>query len=132
VEVNPRFILCYLDILQHLANDKPNTNGTTIHMTSNCSQNLKWFEKYVSIAKVFDNAHVTASYHREYVNDKPKMELFADKLRYLIENGVNTTINMVMVPQWFDMLYDEALYFHNRGINVTLKPQSDPNAKICG
>jgi hypothetical protein len=32
------------------------------------------------------------------------------------------------VPKWFDELYDESLYFHNRGINVTLKPQSDPTA----
>ena len=126
----PTFHPGYLDILQHLADDIPNTNGTSIHMTSNCSQNLKWFEKYVKVALLFDNAHVTASYHREYVNNKPKMELFADKLRYLIESGINTTINMVMVPEWFDMLYEESLYFHNRGINVTLKPQSDPNARF--
>jgi len=33
-----------------------------------------------------------------------------------------------MVPQWFNELYDESLYFHNRGINVTLKPMSDPTA----
>lgn len=126
----PTFHPGYLDILQHLADDISNTNSTTIHMTSNCSQNLKWFEKYVAIANVFNNAHVTASYHREYVNNTDKMKLFGDKLRYLIENGVNTTINMVMVPQWFDMLYEEALYFHNRGINVTLKPQSDTNARF--
>ena len=35
-----------------------------------------------------------------------------------------------MVPEWFDRDYDNALYFHDRGINVTLKPQSDPTASI--
>ena len=35
---------------------------------------------------------------------------------------------MVMVPEAFDMYYDNALFFHNQGINVTLKPQSDPTA----
>ena len=33
-----------------------------------------------------------------------------------------------MVPEWFDTLYAEAEYFLSRGINVTLKPQSDPTA----
>jgi hypothetical protein len=33
-----------------------------------------------------------------------------------------------MVPEWFDTLYAEAEYFLGRGINVTLKPQSDPTA----
>ncbi len=35
-----------------------------------------------------------------------------------------------MVPEWFDILWDEALYFHERKINVTLKPQSDPTANF--
>jgi len=33
-----------------------------------------------------------------------------------------------MVPEWFDRDWENALYLHNRGINVTLKPQSDPTA----
>lgn len=79
---------------------------------------------------MFHKAMVTASYHREYINTPDKMKEFADKLEFLQEWDVNVTINMVMVPEWFDKLYDEALYFHNRGINVTLKPQSDPKASF--
>ena len=37
---------------------------------------------------------------------------------------------MVMVSEFFDEFYDEALYFHDRDINVTLKPQSDPTASF--
>jgi hypothetical protein len=56
------------------------------------------------------------------------MQEFADKLIFCQENDVQVTINMVMVPEWFDRDYENALFFHNQGINVTLKPQSDPTA----
>ncbi|CAB5220778.1 Radical_SAM domain containing protein [uncultured Caudovirales phage] len=124
----PTFHPGYLDILQHLSDDIENTNYTSIHMTTNLSQNLKWFEKYVAVSSKLHKAMVTASYHREYVNSHEKRVLFADKLEFLQQYDVNVTINMVMVPEWFDQIYEEALYFHSRGINVTLKPQSDPKA----
>ena len=124
----PTFHPGYLDILKHLADDVDNTNYTSVHMTSNCSRNLKWFEQYVDTASRFHRASITASYHREHVNTKEKREQFADKLCFVQEHDVQVTINQVMVPQWFNELYDESLYFHNRGINVTLKPMSDPTA----
>ena len=124
----PTFHPGYLDILQHLADDTPNTNYTSVHMTSNCSRNMKWFEQYVKAVAPFHRASITASYHREHVNTQEKREQFADKLCFVQEHDVQVTINQVMVPEWFDELYDESLYFHNRGINVTLKPQSDPTA----
>ena len=124
----PTFHPGYLDILQHLANDTSNTNYTSVHMTSNCSRNMKWFEQYVQAVAPFHRASITASYHREHVNSQEKREQFADKLCFVQEHDVQVTINQVMVPEWFDELYEESLYFHNRGINVTLKPQSDPTA----
>jgi hypothetical protein len=56
------------------------------------------------------------------------MQEFADKLILCQQHDVQVTINMVMVPEWFDRDYDNALFFHEQGINVTLKPQSDPTA----
>ena len=124
----PTFHPGYLDILQHLADDVANTNYTSVHMTSNCSRNMKWFEQYVKTVAPFHRASITASYHREHVNTQEKRAEFADKLCFAQEWDVQVTINQVMVPEWFDELYEESLYFHNRGINVTLKPQSDPTA----
>ncbi len=124
----PTFHPGYLDILKHLADDVVNTNYTSVHMTSNCSRNMKWFEQYVKTVAPFHRASITASYHREHVNTQEKRERFADKLCFAQEHDVQVTINQVMVPEWFDELYEESLYFHNRGINVTLKPQSDPTA----
>jgi len=124
----PTFHPGYLDILSHLASDVANTNYTSVHMTSNCSRNMKWFEDYVKTVAPFHRASITASYHREHVNTQKKREQFADKLCFAQEWDVQVTINQVMVPEWFDELWEESLYFHNRGINVTLKPQSDPTA----
>ena len=124
----PTFHPGYLDMMKHLADDVHNTNYTSVHMTSNCSRNMKWFETYVEHASKFHRASITASYHREHVNSQEKREQFADKLCFVQEHDVQVTINQVMVPEWFEELWEESLYFHERGINVTLKPQSDPTA----
>jgi len=113
----------YLDILDHLSKDMG--NYTSIHMTTNLSRSLKWFGSYLNRAVKFDRASITASLHREYVKDK---EVFANKLLFVQKYGVKVTINMVMIPEIFDELYDIAKYFYNKGLNTTLKPQSDPHA----
>ena len=124
----PTFHPGYLDILKHLADDVSNTNYTSIHMTSNCSRNMEWFKTYVEYAKPFHRASITASLHTEHLNTTEKMQDFADKLIFCQEHDIQVTINMVMVPDWFDKDWENALFFHNQGINVTLKPQSDPTA----
>jgi len=115
----------YLDILDKLAFDVENTDYTSIHMTTNLSKGYIWFGKYLNRARRFHRASITASYHPEYATNDEK---FADKLIYLIDNEIKITVNMVMIPERFDVLYELALYFKGRGINVTLKPQSDPHA----
>lgn len=124
----PTFHPGYLDILKYLADDASNTNYTSIHMTSNCSRPLKWFNTYVEYAKPFHRASITASFHSEHLNTKDKMQNFADKLILCQENDISITINMVMVPEWFENDWSNAMFFHEQGINVTLKPQSDPTA----
>ena len=124
----PTFHPGYLDILQHLARDVDNTNYTSVHMTSNMSRPMKWFETYVDHSAKFHRASITASLHTEHLDTKEKMQGFADKLIFCQEHDVQVTINMVMVPEWFDRDWENALFFHEQGINVTLKPQSDPTA----
>lgn len=126
----PTFHPNYLEILEYLLDDSP---WKSIHMTSNCSRKMDWFEKYCKIVSQFDKASITASYHKEHVNTPEKIKDFGDKLLYCLDQGVRVTINMVMVPERFDDLYEEALAFFERGINVTLKPQSDEMAsRIVG
>ena len=120
----PTFHPGYLDILEHLANDVDNTNFTSIHMTTNMARKLDWHKKYADVAARFHRASITASYHSEFA-DKDE---FVEKLHLCMEHDVQVTINMVLVPEWFDRDWQNALYFHERGINVTLKPQSDSSA----
>ena len=125
----PTFHPAYIDILNHLNDDAENTNYTSVHMTSNMSRPIKWFEeKYVPAVKDFHRASITASCHREHVDTDAKVKDFADKLTLCQEYDTQITVNQVMVPEQFYEIYDLALYFHERGINVTLKPQSDPSA----
>lgn len=125
----PTFHPGYIDILNHLNNDVDNTNYTSVHMTSNMSRSLRWFkDEYCTAVNKFHRASITASLHTEHVDTPEKMQEFADKLILCQEHDVQITINMVMVPKWFDRDFENALFFHNQGINVTLKPQSDPTA----
>jgi organic radical activating enzyme len=125
----PTFHPGYINILNHLNNDVENTNFTSVHMTTNLSRTLNWFEEeYCPAVSKFHRASITASLHTEHVDTKEKMQDFADKLILCQEHDVQVTINMVMVPEWFDRDFDNALFFHEQGINVTLKPQSDPTA----
>jgi organic radical activating enzyme len=114
----------YLEILSHYSDDQERCNYQSLHMTSNLSAGLGWFKKYIKATESVNRVSITASYHKEMTTKEP----FADKLVFLQENDIQVTINMVMVPERFDLLWEEALYFHNRGINVTLKPQSNPTA----
>jgi len=114
----------YLKILKHYADDAPNAHYQSVHMTSNCSPGLKWFEKYVEATKSLHRVSITASYHKEFADP----EKLREKLLFLQENDVQITINMVMVPERFELLWKDALFFHEKGINVTLKPQSNSSA----
>lgn len=117
---NPKF----LEIVGHYASDREKMNYLSTHMTSNCSPSIKWFEKYIKATEPLDRVSVTASFHAEFA----KEEEFAEKLVFLQQNNVKVTINMVMVPERFDELWDKALYFQGKDINVTLKPQSNTSA----
>lgn len=117
----------FLDLLKHYQND-PSANMQTFHMTTNLSRSLNWYRKFATATASLHRVSVTASLHSEYVNNNAQLEKFADKHKLLQDNDINTTVNMVMVPEWFDRDYDIAMYFNKRGINVTLKPQSNSNA----
>ncbi len=114
----------YLDILKTYSEDQPQCNYQSLHMTSNISAGLGYFKKYAEVTKNINRVSITASYHKEMTTKEP----FAEKLIFLQEQDINVTINMVMVPERFELLWEEALYFHEQGINVTLKPQSNPTA----
>jgi len=96
----------------------------SIHMTTNLSPGPKWWKNWSTATEVLQRRSITASYHEEFAKEQE----FGDKCLQLINDGIYVTINQVMVPEKFWGLYDRLEQFHGRGINVTLKPQSDPTA----
>ncbi len=114
----------YLEILSTYGADQENCNYQSVHMTSNLSPGISWFEKYASATRPLSRVSVTASYHKEFA----VKEKFLEKLIFLQQNDIQVTINAVMVPERFELLWEDAMYFHEAGINVTLKPQSNPTA----
>jgi len=96
----------------------------SIHMTTNLSPGIQYWDNWLKATELSRRRSITASFHHEFADEKE----FGDKILYLMERGVLVTINQVMVPEQFTDLYIRCKRFNERGINVTLKPQTDPTA----
>jgi len=96
----------------------------SVHMTTNLSPGIQWWDRWLENTQLSRRRSLTASYHHEFANEQE----FGDKILHLMKNNVFVTVNQVMVPGHFDELYERCERFHKRGINVTLKPQSNEQA----
>lgn len=96
----------------------------SIHMTTNLSPGIQWWDRWLGNTQLSRRRSLTASFHHEFADETE----FGDKIVHLTNNGVFVTVNQVMVPGHFTELYDRCNRLHLRGINVTLKPQSNEQA----
>jgi hypothetical protein len=112
-----------INLIRHL-DDGPTTPYQSVHMTTNLSPGSKWWNAWCHATRDLQRRSITASYHDEFAKEQE----FGDKCLQLMNDTVHVTINQVMVPEKFFELYNRMEKFHSRGINVTLKPQSDPTA----
>jgi hypothetical protein len=112
----------FLELIKHL--DETESPYQSIHMTTNLSPGSKWWNTWCANTALLQRRSITASFHDEFAQEQE----FGDKCLQLQYELVHVTINQVMVPEKFYELYDRMERFHARGINVTLKPQSDPTA----
>jgi organic radical activating enzyme len=112
-----------LELTKHL-DDGPQTPYQSVHMTTNLSPGSKWWKTWCDHTALLQRRSITASYHDEFAKEQE----FGDKCLQLQYELVHVTINQVMVPEKFYELYERMERFHKRGINVTLKPQSNPTA----
>lgn len=109
----------FIELVKYVSND-------SLHMTTNLSPGMQWWSNWLESTKTFSRRSITASYHAEFANEKE----FGDKILFLMQEGVFVTINQVMVPELFNEYFNRCQRFADRGINVTLKPQSDPTASF--
>lgn len=114
-----------LELIRHL-DDGITTPYQSIHMTTNLSPGSKWWKNWCDLTQDLQRRSITASFHAEFAKEKE----FGDKCLQLMYENVFVTINQVMVPDKFFELYERCSRFVERGINVTLKPQSDPTASF--
>ena len=112
-----------LELTSHL-DDGVQTPYQSIHMTTNLSPGIAWWKRWAINTSMLQRRSITASFHDEFAREQE----FGDKILQLMYDGVHVTINQVMVPEKFYELYARLERFAARGINVTLKPQSDPTA----
>jgi pyruvate-formate lyase-activating enzyme len=113
------------DLLRHL-DDGSSTSYQSVHMTTNLSPGSKWWRNWCQNTELLQRRSITASFHAEFAREQE----FGDKCLQLLNESVHVTINQVMVPEKFFELYERCQRFSERGINVTLKPQSDPTASF--
>jgi organic radical activating enzyme len=109
-------------LIKHL--DETQSSYQSIHMTTNLSPGSKWWNTWCNNTDMLQRRSITASFHSEFAREQE----FGDKCLQLMYERVNVTINQVMVPELFWELYERCQRFHERGINVTLKPQSNDTA----
>jgi len=112
------------NLVKHL--DETESSYQSIHMTTNLSPGSKWWKSWCDNTSLLQRRSITASYHDEFAKEQE----FGDKCLQLMYESVLVTINQVMVPERFWETYERLERFHKRGINVTLKPQSDPTASF--
>ena len=112
-----------LDLTKHL-DDGVQTPYQTIHMTTNLSPSLSWWRNWHNATCLLQRRSITASYHAEHARETE----FGDKCLQLLDDLVHVTINQVMVPDKFYETLERCERFRKRGINVTLKPQSNDTA----
>lgn len=112
-----------LDLTKHVEKDLE-SSYQSIHMTTNLSPSSKWWKNWSDITMPMQRRSLTASYHAEFAKEQE----FGDKCLQLMYDNVFVTVNQVMVPEKFFELYERMERLHTRGINVTLKPQSNQSA----
>lgn len=114
-----------VDLVKHIEEDV-SSSYQSIHMTTNLSPGSKWWSSWCLATESLQRRSITASYHAEFAKEQE----FGDKCLQLMYNRVFVTVNQVMVPEKFFELYERCQRLNERGINVTLKPQSDPTASF--
>ena len=111
----------FIDLIRHYSMDTENCNYQSLHITTNLSQKMKWLKSFTKAISPLDKSVIDASFHKEFAN----REEFADKVQFFQENGVFCSISIVMIPEKFYILLEDAEYFYNRSINVLLQSQID-------
>ena len=110
------------NLIKHI--DELESPYQSIHMTTNLSPGSNWWKNWCNITMPLQRKSITASFHAEHAKEQE----FGDKCLQLMYERVHVTVNQVMVPDKFYETLERCERLRSRGINVTLKPQSNDTA----
>ena len=111
------------ELFKHLEQDLVSPYQS-VHMTTNLSPGSNWWKNWATITSTLQRRSITASFHAEFAKEQE----FGDKCLQLMYENVHVTVNQVMVPDKFYETLERCERLRKRGINVTLKPQSNDTA----
>ena len=111
------------DLVKHIQSDMV-PSYQSIHMTTNLSPGSKWWNTWCANTSLLQRRSITASFHDEFAKEQE----FGDKCLQLMYEQVHVTVNQVMVPSKFYQTLERCGRLRSRGINITLKPQSNDTA----
>lgn len=112
-----------IDLVKHIESDMA-ASYQSVHMTTNLSPGSKWWKSWCDATCLMQRRSITASFHDEFAKEQE----FGDKCLQLMYEGVYVTVNQVMVPSKFYETLERCERLKRRGINITLKPQSNDTA----
>lgn len=114
----------YKDLVLLISHLDDLSDYQSLHMTTNLSPGKLFWDKWINNSNFMNRRSITASFHSEFANE----DEFIDKILFLMDHNIYVTVNQVMVPDQFFNLYERCNRMYKKGINVTLKPQSNTTA----
>lgn len=112
-------------VIDKYASYKTLDNSLTLVVVTNLSRSFSWLDKFIDKCKTLNYVTVVASWHREFAN----RDQFADRVKYLMDRGINVSVNVTFSVDLFDEYYDDANYLMNKGLFVKALPQRTTNTK---
>ena len=117
--VHPHFFT----VLDQLSSFKTENNAIVLVVVTNLSRGKSWLKQFVEKSKNLTYVTVVASWHREFAS----RDKFIESAKFLMENGINVSVNVTFSVNMFDEYYTDALYLQNAGLFVKALPQRVTN-----
>jgi hypothetical protein len=114
-----------LAVVKQYGKYKKPDNSLTLVVVTNLSRSFAWFDKFIESCKDMTYVTVVASWHREFA----KRDQFAERAKYLMDRGINVSVNITFSVDLFDEYYEDALYLKEKGLIVKALPQRTTNKK---
>jgi MoaA/NifB/PqqE/SkfB family radical SAM enzyme len=121
----PTLVPWFTEMNKIFADDKE-IKKSWIGISTNLTHGKRWWSKWLDAIENVQSASISASWHRESVGDiEDARQRFVDVHKLIMSRGDGwgrwLGITMVMPPEQFDAIYEDALFFRDHNINVLLR-----------